>query len=145
MNRGLGRTRNDLVEAARGELSSCSMPTTRSIRPRSTAWRTRWTTIPGAFFAYPMLEELIDGEPHTLRSFSPWEPGRLAEANYIDAMSPLRRQELRELGGYTEDPRLLGWEDYDLWCRTRSIPPQGSSCLRSSRDTGERSTRCCTR
>ena len=67
-----------------------------------------------------MLEELIDGEPHTLRSFSPWEPGRLAEANYIDAMSPLRRQELRELGGYTEDPRLLGWEDYDLWVPDRA-------------------------
>ena len=71
-----------------------------------------------AFFAYPILEEHIDGEPHTLRSFFPWEPGRLAESNYIDAMSLLRRRELRELGGYTEDPRLLGWEDYDLWCRT---------------------------
>jgi hypothetical protein len=24
---------------------------------------------------------------------------------------------LAELGGYTTDRRLYGWEDYDLWCR----------------------------
>ena len=32
-------------------------------------------------------------------------------------MSLLRRDELVALGGYTEDLRLHGWEDYDLWCR----------------------------
>jgi len=29
----------------------------------------------------------------------------------------IRRRELIAIGGYTEDPRLHGWEDYDLWCR----------------------------
>jgi hypothetical protein len=47
----------------------------------------------------------------------PWEPTRLRWGNYIDALALLRRDELVALGGYTEDIRLYGWEDYDLWCR----------------------------
>jgi len=118
VNRGLGRTRNDLMAAARGELVFM-LDADNEIYP--TALDRLVEALEddsGAFFAYPMLEEHVDGEPDTLRSYLPWEPGQLAEANYIDAMSLLRRQELVELGGYTEDPRLHGWEDYDLWCRT---------------------------
>ena len=118
VNRGLGRTRNDLVAAARGELVFM-LDADNEIYP--TALDRLVEALdddPEAFFAYPMLEEHVDGEPDTLRSFLPWEPGRLAESNYIDAMSLLRRRELTELGGYTEDARLHGWEDYDLWCRT---------------------------
>jgi hypothetical protein len=32
-------------------------------------------------------------------------------------MALVRRATLLELGGYAEDPRIQGWEDYDLWCR----------------------------
>ena len=118
VNRGLGRARNDLVESARGELVFM-LDADNEIYPTALArLADALDEDPEAFFAYPMLEEHIDGEPHTLRSFFPWEPGRLAESNYIDAMSLLRRRELLDLGGYTEDPRLHGWEDYDLWCRT---------------------------
>ena len=118
VNRGLGRTRNDLVTLARGEFVFM-LDADNEIYP--TALDRLVDALdqdPEALFAYPMLEEHVDGEPDTLRSFLPWEPGRLAEANYIDAMSLLRRQELLDLGAYTEDPRLHGWEDYDLWCRT---------------------------
>jgi hypothetical protein len=118
VNRGLGRTRNDLVAAARGELVFM-LDADNEIYPTALDRLADALDVdPEAFFAYPMLEEHIDGEPDTLRSFFPWEPGRLTKSNYIDAMSLLRRRELRDLGGYTEDPRLLGWEDYDLWCRT---------------------------
>jgi len=118
VNQGLGRTRNDLVDAARGELVFM-LDADNEIYPTALERLVEALDAdPEGFFAYPMLEEHIDGEPHTLRSFLPWEHGRLSEANYIDAMSLLRRQGLLELGGYTEDPRLHGWEDYDLWCRT---------------------------
>ncbi|MDQ3672664.1 MAG: glycosyltransferase [Actinomycetota bacterium] len=118
VNRGLGRTRNDLVAAARGELVFM-LDADNEIYPTALSRLVEaLDDEPAAFFAYPMLEEHVDGEPDTLRSFMPWEPGLLAESNYIDAMSLLRRQELLQLGGYTEDPRLHGWEDYDLWCRT---------------------------
>ncbi len=117
VNRGLGRTRNDLVAAARGKLVFM-LDADNTLYPSALSRLVEaLDDDSGAFFAYPMLEEHVDGEPDTLRSFRPWEPGQLAEANYIDAMALLRRQELDELGGYTEDLRLHGWEDYDLWCR----------------------------
>jgi hypothetical protein len=117
VNRGLGRTRNDLVAAARGELVFM-LDADNEIYPTALDRLVAALDLDQeALFAYPMLEEHVEGEPDTLRSFLPWEPDRLAESNYIDAMSLLRRQELLDLGGYTEDPRLHGWEDYDLWCR----------------------------
>jgi len=36
-------------------------------------------------------------------------------SNYIDALALLRRSSLESVGGYTDDLRLHGWEDYDLW------------------------------
>ena len=117
VNRGLGRTRNDLVAAARGELVFM-LDADNEVYP--TAFSRLVEALdddPEAFFAYPMLEEHEEGESDMLRSCLPWDPERLAEANYIDAMSLLRRDELVAVGGYTEDIRLHGWEDYDLWCR----------------------------
>jgi hypothetical protein len=32
-------------------------------------------------------------------------------------MAMIRRRALLAAGGYTEDLRLHGWEDFDLWCR----------------------------
>ena len=32
-------------------------------------------------------------------------------------MSVIRRSALLDAGGYTDDIRLHGWEDFDLWCR----------------------------
>jgi hypothetical protein len=117
VNRGLGRTRNDLVAAARGELVfmlDADNEVYPTALPRLVEALDR---DPGAFFAYSMLEEHENGESDLLRSCLPWDPERLAEQNYIDAMSLLRRDELVAVGGYTEDLRLHGWEDYDLWCR----------------------------
>jgi hypothetical protein len=36
--------------------------------------------------------------------------------NYVDAMALVRTAQVRDVGGYATDPRLHGWEDYDLWC-----------------------------
>jgi hypothetical protein len=73
---------------------------------------------PDAMFAYPILAVYEAGEPADLLSTHAWDPELFRDDNFIDAMALIRRRELRELGGYAEDPRLLGWEDYDLWCRT---------------------------
>jgi GT2 family glycosyltransferase len=32
-------------------------------------------------------------------------------------MALIRRRALVDVGGYCADPRLGGWEDYDLWCQ----------------------------
>ncbi len=44
----------------------------------------------------------------------------MREGNYIDAMALFRRRPLIDLGGFDEDIRMTGWEDYDLWCRCAS-------------------------
>ncbi len=71
VNRGLGRTRNDLVAAARGEFVFM-LDADNEIYP--TALDRLVDALDedsGAFFVYPMLEEHVDGEPDTLRSFLP--------------------------------------------------------------------------
>ena len=80
---------------------------------------------PEASFAYSIVGTHTEGEPLGLVSGLPWEPARLAEGNYIDAMSMWRRADLVELGGYVEDPRLQGWEDYDLWCHCAQAGRRG--------------------
>ena len=116
-NRGIGATRNALVRQARGEFVF-ALDADNEIYASALSRLVRaLDEDPGASFAYAMLQEVRDGVPTGLRSALPWEPERFREANYIDAMALMRRRELIELGGYTEDLRLYGWEDYDLWCR----------------------------
>ena len=58
-----------------------------------------------------------DGRPVGLRSCFPWSPERLRVGNSIDALALWRTARLRELGGYTTELALYGWEDYDVYCR----------------------------
>lgn len=117
VNRGVGRTRTDLVHAARGALVFV-LDADNEIYPTAlTRLEAALDADADAAFAYSTLEVHAEGAPIGLVSHQPWEPRRLRLGNYIDAMAMIRRQTLVELGGYTDDVRLHGWEDYDLWCR----------------------------
>lgn len=116
-NRGLGRTRNAITEQARGELVFV-LDADNTVLPSGLgALVAALDRAPGATFAFGMLAGERSGEPVGLISAQPWDPAPLREENYIDAMALIRRERLLELGGYSEDPRLVGFEDYDLWCR----------------------------
>jgi hypothetical protein len=116
-NGGPSRARNALTSRARGELIFM-LDADNQIYPTTLSRLTEALDgDPEASFAYSIVATHTEGEPVGLVSALPWEPGRLAEGNYIDAMSLWRRADLVELGGYAEDPCLQGWEDYDLWCR----------------------------
>jgi hypothetical protein len=70
-----------------------------------------------ASFAYGIMERFsVDGPTGLLSCFG-WDPERLRSSNYIDAFSLIRRDALAAMGGYSEDSRVFGWEDYDLWVR----------------------------
>ena len=71
---------------------------------------------PGAAFAYGLLQRFDETGPVGTMSHFGWDPDRLRQSNYIEALALLRTAKVRELGGYTTDSRLYGWEDYDLWC-----------------------------
>jgi hypothetical protein len=72
-----------------------------------------------------MLEMFSGSGAVGLRSALPWEPWRLRRANFVDAMARWRLAALRDLGGFTTDRRLHGWEDYDLWCRAAERERRG--------------------
>jgi Glycosyl transferase family 2 len=116
-NAGLPRTRNAITERARGELVFV-LDADNGIYPHALARLVAALDAdPDAAFAYPIIAARENGRPAGLLSRHGWDPGLLAEDNTIDAMALIRREVLLELGGYCTDPRLIGWEDYDLWCQ----------------------------
>ncbi len=118
VNRGLSAARNTGADRARGELlmmlDSDNMLRRFGLAKLVEALRQD----PSAAFAYGILDRFTVHEPVDLVSKFDWEPERLREGNYIDAMALIRRRVLLEVDGYSRDPRLgLGLEDYDLWAR----------------------------
>ena len=117
VNQGLGRTRNTINARARGELVFV-LDADNALYPNALGRLVdALDRDPGATFAFGMLAGERAGAPDGLISAQPWDPARLVTDNYIDAMALLRRERVIALGGYSEDPRLVGFEDYDLWCR----------------------------
>ena len=117
VDRSLARSRNTLVEHARGEYLFF-LDATGGIYP-STLQRlvTALDADPQAVFSYPMVGVFEEDRPVELLGSLPWEPERLKSGNWIDGMALIRRTRLLELGGYSTDPDLAGCEDFDLWCR----------------------------
>jgi glycosyltransferase involved in cell wall biosynthesis len=70
---------------------------------------------PDAAFAYGIVQAFDANGPTDLMNWLPWNPVRLRQGNYIDAMALLRRSALDATGGYCTDPALYGWEDFALW------------------------------
>ncbi len=118
VNRGLpAATRNTALSVARGEYL-LALDSDNELYPHCLERLVgALDADPGAAFAYGILEQFDRSGPLGLSGFFGWEPERLVQDNYIDALALIRRSALAELDGYSEDRRLFGWEDYDLWCR----------------------------
>jgi hypothetical protein len=114
---GIGPSLNRLIDHARGDYVFVLDPlggVFSATIPRLTA------ALDGdchAYFAYSMVAVFEGDRPVKLRSSMPWEPGRLKREDWIDAMALIRRDRLVELGCFATDPRLAGWEAFDLWCK----------------------------
>ena len=67
---------------------------------------------------YPMAYSLVEkfGIEKGIIDNSLWIPQKFSYGNYIEAMTLVRTEVLKELGGYRQMPNKFGWEDYDLWC-----------------------------
>jgi glycosyltransferase involved in cell wall biosynthesis len=117
INRGLGATRNALSRTARGE-TMFVLDADNEIYPTALGRLVEALEAdPGASFAWPLLAVTRGAEATELLSQHAWDPAGFRGGNYIDAMALIRLDDLIALGGYTEDPRLTGWEDFHLWCR----------------------------
>jgi len=61
------------------------------------------------------------GAAPRLLSDRPLSTERLAQGPYIDAMALFRRSALLQIGLYSTEPALDGWEDYELWVRFAAL------------------------
>ncbi len=115
-NGGLARARNLGTEVARGELVFM-LDADNAIYPHALRCLARvMDDTPEATFAYGIIEQFGTGGSTSLMSYAGWDPRRLRYGNFVDAMAMIRRSALLEVGGYTTEPRLYGWEDFALWC-----------------------------
>ena len=69
---------------------------------------------PQASVAYPIIEKF--GEESGLMGNVVWTHDRFKKRNCIDAMSLIRKEALVEVNGYSK-MSVMGWEDYQLWCK----------------------------
>jgi hypothetical protein len=115
-NQGLAAARNCAVEHARGDLVFI-LDADNQVYPHALGrLASTLDEAPSARFAYGIIEQFGARGSIGLMSWQTWDPDRLRYGNYIDAMAMIRRSALLEVGGYTRDRRLHGWEDFDLWC-----------------------------
>jgi glycosyl transferase family 2 len=126
VNRGLPAARNTAIKHARGDYL-LMLDADNQIYPQCVERLTAALDEDrDAAFAYGILERFDRTGPIGLRSKFGWSPARLRRGNYIDALALTRRNVLEEVGGYTTDVRLFGWEDYDLWCAIASLGLRGA-------------------
>ena len=118
VNRGLAAARNSGVEKSRGRLL-LMLDSDNLLRPFGMARLVKaLAEDPGAAFSYGILDCFREEGPVGLVSEYGWEPARFRSGNYIDALGMIRRDAFDQIGGYSEDARLLlGYEDYDFWAR----------------------------
>lgn len=117
VNRGLAQARNAALDFARGEYCFVLDADNILLPAGLGALVTPLDDDPGAAFAYGHLQQFSPQRIVGLSNIYPWEPERFKDGNYIDAMALIRTSLLRAHGGYRTDPRLYGWEDFDLWAR----------------------------
>lgn len=125
VNRGLPYARNTALDAARGEFVFI-LDADNEVYPNGLERLVEALhSDADAAFAYGMHQRFDSDGAAGVANVFPWDPRRLRTGNYIDAMAVIRTETLRELGGYTTDRTLYGWEDYDLWCRMAELGHHG--------------------
>jgi hypothetical protein len=114
-NRGLPTARNIAAEHAGSDLLFV-LDADNALLPRGLARLVRaLDRDPDAAFAYGVIQAFDAHRPTGLMNWLGWDPARLREGNYIDAMAMIRRSALEQVGGYATSAALYGWEDFDLW------------------------------
>lgn len=122
-NRGTGAARNAALDEARAPYC-CVIDAENEIYPRCLdALASTLDDLDHITFAYPMVEvcgitDPFAGEdPGHMQNVFGWQPERLRLGNYINTPAMIRIDSLRELGGFSTDPRLRSREDHKLWCQ----------------------------
>ncbi len=112
-NAGVAAAHNTVVLAAHGE-AVLMLDADNELLPRGL--ERLWSALEGsgADFAFGLVERF--GEEQKVMHNVLWDPALLAQANYWDTMSLIRRSSLLAVGGF-DDLDRLGWDDFGLWCK----------------------------
>ena len=116
-NVGLATGRNLAIGMARGEFVFI-LDADNRLLPDCFERHVRAARESGADAVYAIIR-MFGAAPVVDRFLSdaPFNTERLSRGNYIDAMALFRRSALVEVGLFSADPILYGWEDYELWLR----------------------------
>jgi Glycosyl transferase family 2 len=126
LNRGLAAARNTGIVVARGPRLLMLDADNEIRRTCMTRLSAALDADPSASFAYGIMERFSTDGHLGLMSCYEWDPLRFRVRNYIDAFALITREALTQLDGYSYDPRLYGWEDYDLWVRMAEAGMHGA-------------------
>ena len=112
-NCGLFQTRNTGFEHANAEYIF-SLDSDNILYPSAISKMLNGCLNAKAQAAYSQLE--FFDEVSQVGCVGIWDPARLAQGNYIDAMALIKKSAWDAVSGYS---RLIkpGFEDYDLWCK----------------------------
>jgi len=113
LNSGLGLTRNAGFDRAESPFV-LPLDADNRLLPECTALCLSTIIESAAAFVYPKIQQF--GDALDVMGTEPFEPGRFIGWNYIDAMALVSKEAWAAVGGYGELP-VMGWEDYDFWCR----------------------------
>jgi glycosyltransferase involved in cell wall biosynthesis/SAM-dependent methyltransferase len=116
-NAGLGIARNTGIDAADTPFVLL-LDADNKLRPECSAVCLSAILANSAAFAYPLLQQF--GDTSDLMGNCPFEPGRLIGGNYIDALALVSKEAWAAVDGYRTF-RIMGWEDFDFWCRLVEI------------------------
>jgi Glycosyl transferase family 2 len=125
-NGGLARARNLGLEHARADYAFVLDADNTVRRSGLRRLADALDEHPDAHFAYGVIRMVGPAGPLGLTSWAPWDPWWLRIDNYIDAMAMVRRESVLDLGGYTSEEALYGWEDFELWCKMASRGMSGT-------------------
>jgi glycosyltransferase involved in cell wall biosynthesis len=112
-NQGLSQTRNTALSLSNTPYTFI-LDADNQVYPRALEALREALENSGYAMAYSLVEKF--GLEQGIIDNSVWIPEKFSYGNYIDAMTLVRTELLRELGGYRHMPNKFGWEDYDLWC-----------------------------
>jgi glycosyltransferase involved in cell wall biosynthesis len=121
-NQGLSMTRNSGIAWSK-EPYLFFLDADNRLKRHALSRLHRALCVSGAAFAYSQLH--LFGDELGIGNADIWDPSRLRDGNYIDAMALIRRVALESVGGYSVLADDYGWEDYDLWCRFAEIGVEG--------------------
>jgi glycosyltransferase involved in cell wall biosynthesis len=112
VNSGLGSTRNIGFDTAETPFV-LTLDADNRLLPGCAAACLETIQTPGTAFAYPVIKRFGAVEESWMGVFG-YDPVRLSNGNYIDAMALISKAAWVAVGGY--DHVRTGWEDFDLWC-----------------------------